>query len=94
MLKKKPSGYCCEYIHIFQLPDFSVLPHLPLFFLSKNSASPQSGPERATGPDLDFMEEIEELAKEFIDTTEKAMALEKLWEESSRLSGKQQSFQK
>ncbi|NXI81444.1 ABCAD protein, partial [Rhipidura dahli] len=32
------------------------------------------------------MEEIEELAKEFIDTTEKAMALEKLWEESSRLS--------
>lgn len=66
----------------------------PFFFLSKNSASPQSGPERATGPDLDFMEEIEELAKEFIDTTEKAMALEKLWEESSRLSGKQQSFQK
>ncbi|NXT65964.1 ABCAD protein, partial [Chaetops frenatus] len=34
------------------------------------------------------MEEIEELAKEFIDTTEKAMALEKLWEENSRLSGK------
>ncbi|RLW13398.1 hypothetical protein DV515_00000014, partial [Chloebia gouldiae] len=33
------------------------------------------------------MEEIKELAKEFIDTTEKAMALEKLWEENSRLSG-------
>ncbi|NWV93186.1 ABCAD protein, partial [Machaerirhynchus nigripectus] len=32
------------------------------------------------------MEEIEELAQEFIDTTEKAMALEKLWEENSRLS--------
>ncbi|NXG98398.1 ABCAD protein, partial [Loxia leucoptera] len=32
------------------------------------------------------MEELEELAKEFIDTTEKAMALEKLWEENSRLS--------
>ncbi|NWT08465.1 ABCAD protein, partial [Vireo altiloquus] len=32
------------------------------------------------------MEEIEELAKEFIDTTEKAMALEKLWEENSKLS--------
>lgn len=58
------------------------------FFLPKNSASPQSGPERAIGPDLDFMEEIEELAKEFIDTTEKAMVLEKLWEENSRLSGK------
>ncbi|NXI28273.1 ABCAD protein, partial [Sterrhoptilus dennistouni] len=34
------------------------------------------------------MEEIEDLAKEFIDTTEKAMALEKLWEENLRLSGK------
>ncbi|NWV34511.1 ABCAD protein, partial [Grantiella picta] len=34
------------------------------------------------------MEEIQELAKEFINTTEKAMALEKLWEENSRLSGK------
>ncbi|XP_041331810.1 ATP-binding cassette sub-family A member 13 [Pyrgilauda ruficollis] len=51
------------------------------------SASTHSGSERATGPDLGFMEEIEELAKEFIDTTEKAMALEKLWEENSRLSG-------
>ncbi|XP_063255537.1 ATP-binding cassette sub-family A member 13 [Prinia subflava] len=51
------------------------------------SASPQSDPERGTGPDLHFMEEIEDLAKEFIDTTEKAMALEKLWEENSRLSG-------
>lgn len=34
------------------------------------------------------MEEIEDLAKEVINTTEKAMALEKLWEETSRLSGK------
>ncbi|XP_032538947.1 LOW QUALITY PROTEIN: ATP-binding cassette sub-family A member 13 [Chiroxiphia lanceolata] len=47
----------------------------------------QSGPEKVTGPDLDFMREIEELAKDFIDTTEKAMALEKLWEENSRFSG-------
>ncbi|XP_068041307.1 ATP-binding cassette sub-family A member 13 [Anomalospiza imberbis] len=54
---------------------------------SRFSASPQSGPERATGPDLDFMKEVEELAKDFIDTTEKARALEKLWEENSRLSG-------
>lgn len=65
-----------------------MLPHLSLFFLSKSSASPQSGSERATGPDLHFMEEIEDLAKEVINTTEKAMALEKLWEETSRLSGK------
>ncbi|XP_027734794.1 ATP-binding cassette sub-family A member 13 [Empidonax traillii] len=47
----------------------------------------QSGPEKVTGPDLDFMKEIEELAKEFMDTTEKAMALEKLWEENTRFSG-------
>nr|XP_041569928.1 ATP-binding cassette sub-family A member 13 [Taeniopygia guttata] len=33
-----------------------------------------------------FIKKIKELAKEFIDTTEKAMALEKLWEENSRLS--------
>ncbi|NWH91588.1 ABCAD protein, partial [Aegithalos caudatus] len=32
------------------------------------------------------MEEIEDLAKELIDTTEKAVALEKLWEENARLS--------
>ncbi|NXV06228.1 ABCAD protein, partial [Cettia cetti] len=32
------------------------------------------------------MQEIEDLAKELIDTTEKAMALENLWEENSRLS--------
>lgn len=46
------------------------------------------GPERFTGPDLDFMKEIEELAEGFIETTEKAMALEKLWEENSKFSGK------
>ncbi|NXL98005.1 ABCAD protein, partial [Tyrannus savana] len=34
------------------------------------------------------MKEIEELAKEFMETTEKAMALEKLWEENARFSGK------
>ncbi|KAM7035903.1 ATP-binding cassette sub-family A member 13 [Passerculus sandwichensis] len=59
---------------------------------SRSGASPQNGPERATGPDLDFMEEIEELAKEFIDTTEKAMALEKLWEENSKLSAHKQKI--
>ncbi|XP_033375250.1 ATP-binding cassette sub-family A member 13 [Parus major] len=54
---------------------------------SRFSAVPQSSPERAIAPDLDFMEEIEELAKEFIVTTERATALEKLWEENSRVSG-------
>ncbi|NXO03502.1 ABCAD protein, partial [Rhinopomastus cyanomelas] len=34
------------------------------------------------------MKEIEELAKGFIETTEKAMALENLWEEHSELSDK------
>ncbi|XP_040443957.1 ATP-binding cassette sub-family A member 13 isoform X2 [Falco naumanni] len=51
------------------------------------TAGIQSGPERFTGPDLDFMKEVEELAKGFIETTEKAMALEKLWEETSKFSG-------
>ncbi|KAM7122042.1 ATP-binding cassette sub-family A member 13 [Ciconia maguari] len=44
----------------------------------------QSGPESFTGLDLDFMKEIEELARGFIETTEKTMALEKLWEENSK----------
>ncbi|XP_057284756.1 ATP-binding cassette sub-family A member 13 [Pezoporus wallicus] len=51
------------------------------------TAGIQTGPERFTGPDLDIMKEIEELAEGFIETTEKAMALEKLWEENSKFSG-------
>ncbi|XP_074002317.1 ATP-binding cassette sub-family A member 13 [Numenius arquata] len=47
----------------------------------------QAGPESFTGPDLGFMKEIEELAKGFIETTEKTMALEKLWKENSKFSG-------
>ncbi|XP_064909492.1 ATP-binding cassette sub-family A member 13 [Columba livia] len=47
----------------------------------------QSGPESFTGPDLDFMKEIEELSRGFIETTEKTMALEKLWEENAKFSG-------
>ncbi|NXS39436.1 ABCAD protein, partial [Balaeniceps rex] len=34
------------------------------------------------------MKEIEELARGFIETTEKTMALEKQWEENSKFSGK------
>ncbi|NXG69084.1 ABCAD protein, partial [Baryphthengus martii] len=34
------------------------------------------------------MKELEELAKGFIETTEKATALERLWEENSKFSGK------
>ncbi|KFR16319.1 ATP-binding cassette sub-family A member 13, partial [Opisthocomus hoazin] len=34
------------------------------------------------------MKEIEELARGFIETTEKTMALEKMWEENSKFSGK------
>lgn len=39
-----------------------------------------------------FMKEIQELAKGFTETTEKTMALEKLWEESSKFSGKLDFF--
>ncbi|KFV72039.1 ATP-binding cassette sub-family A member 13, partial [Dryobates pubescens] len=34
------------------------------------------------------MKDIEELSKGFIETTEKTMSLEKLWEENSKFSGK------
>ncbi|XP_068003827.1 ATP-binding cassette sub-family A member 13 [Melanerpes formicivorus] len=51
------------------------------------TAGIQSDPERFTGPDLDFMKDIEELSKGFIETTEKTLSLEKLWEENSKFSG-------
>ncbi|NXU47137.1 ABCAD protein, partial [Turnix velox] len=38
------------------------------------------------------MKEVEELAKGFMETTEKTMYLEKLWEENSKLSGKLMCF--
>nr|XP_047932357.1 ATP-binding cassette sub-family A member 13 [Anser cygnoides] len=47
----------------------------------------QGGPESFAGPDLAFLKEIQELAKGFAETTEKAVALEKLWEENSKFSG-------
>nr|XP_038031058.1 ATP-binding cassette sub-family A member 13 [Anas platyrhynchos] len=47
----------------------------------------QDGPESFAGPDLAFLKEIQELAKGFAETTEKALALEKLWEENSKFSG-------
>ncbi|XP_048796564.1 ATP-binding cassette sub-family A member 13 [Lagopus muta] len=51
------------------------------------SSGVESGSESFAGPDLAFMKEIQELAKGFTETTEKTMALEKLWEESSKFSG-------
>lgn len=69
----------------FQFIIFSCL----ISFCGKSIAGVQTGAERFTGPDLDFMKEIEELAKGFIETAEKAMALEKLWlEENSKCSGR------
>lgn len=65
-----------------------VIASLALLLFVKSTAGIQTGPERFTGPDLDFMKEIEELAEGFIETAEKAMALEKLWEENSKFSGK------
>lgn len=59
-----------------------------IFFCEKSISGIQSGPESFTGPDLDFMKEIEELSRGFIETTEKTMALEKLWEENAKFSGK------
>lgn len=68
---------------------FVITSSVPFFISVKKSISGiQSGPESFTGPDLDFMKEIEELARAFIETTEKTMALEELWEENAKFSGK------
>ncbi|XP_032298475.1 ATP-binding cassette sub-family A member 13 [Coturnix japonica] len=52
-----------------------------------HTSAVESGSESFTGPDVALMKEIQELAKGFIETTEKTLALEKLWEESSKFSG-------
>uniref|UniRef100_A0A8C0UZD2 ATP binding cassette subfamily A member 13 n=1 Tax=Cyanistes caeruleus TaxID=156563 RepID=A0A8C0UZD2_CYACU len=84
------------YLEARDLPSRGLYPFMQTLFCNVGSRCRNTsyttqrhsrfrGPERATASDLDFMEEIEELAKEFIVTTEKAMALEKLWEENSRM---------
>ncbi|XP_030920787.1 ATP-binding cassette sub-family A member 13 [Geospiza fortis] len=85
------------YLEARDLPSRGLYPFLRSLFCNAGSRwrdarytaqrHGRSGEPRKVN-NLDFMEEIEELAKEFIDTTEKAMALEKLWEENSRLSVK------
>ncbi|XP_014796249.1 PREDICTED: ATP-binding cassette sub-family A member 13 [Calidris pugnax] len=67
--------------HEWQLADIAPALEIPL-----NNSGIQAGTESFTGPDLGFMKEVEELAKGFIETTEKTMALEKLWEENSKFS--------
>lgn len=59
----------------------------PFLFPWKSTSGVQDGPESFAGPDLAFLKEIQELAKGFAETTEKALALEKLWEENSKFSG-------
>uniref|UniRef100_A0A8C2TW50 ATP binding cassette subfamily A member 13 n=1 Tax=Coturnix japonica TaxID=93934 RepID=A0A8C2TW50_COTJA len=47
-----------------------------------------------TGPDVALMKEIQELAKGFIETTEKTLALEKLWEETEEIISKIENLYK
>uniref|UniRef100_A0A663MWU2 ATP binding cassette subfamily A member 13 n=1 Tax=Athene cunicularia TaxID=194338 RepID=A0A663MWU2_ATHCN len=80
------------YLEARDLPSRGLYPFMQTLFCNvgsrcKNTSyTTQKNNRRFTGPDLDFMKEIEELAKGFIETTEKAMALEKLWEENSKFS--------
>uniref|UniRef100_A0A8D0FS86 ATP binding cassette subfamily A member 13 n=1 Tax=Strix occidentalis caurina TaxID=311401 RepID=A0A8D0FS86_STROC len=81
------------YLEARDLPSRGLYPFMRTLFCNvgsrcKNTSytTQKNNRLRFTGPDLDFMKEIEELSKGFIETTEKAMALEKLWEENSKFS--------
>uniref|UniRef100_A0A8C4UHQ6 ATP binding cassette subfamily A member 13 n=1 Tax=Falco tinnunculus TaxID=100819 RepID=A0A8C4UHQ6_FALTI len=80
------------YLEARDLPSQGLYPFMRTLFCNVGSRCKNSSYTtqtnhrlRFTGPDLDFMKEVEELAKGFIETTEKAMALEKLWEETSNV---------
>uniref|UniRef100_A0A8B9J0P7 ATP binding cassette subfamily A member 13 n=1 Tax=Amazona collaria TaxID=241587 RepID=A0A8B9J0P7_9PSIT len=81
------------YLEARDLPSGGLYPFMRTLFCNVGSkckntsyATQETNCLRFTGPDLDFMKEIEELAEGFIETTEKAMALEKLWEENMGLN--------
>uniref|UniRef100_A0A8C3J255 ATP binding cassette subfamily A member 13 n=1 Tax=Calidris pygmaea TaxID=425635 RepID=A0A8C3J255_9CHAR len=81
------------YLEARDLPSRGLYPFMRTLFCNagsrcKNTSYTRQKTNRLhfTGPDLGFMKEVEEIAKGFIETTEKTMALEKLWEENSKFS--------
>uniref|UniRef100_A0A674JFQ8 ABC transporter domain-containing protein n=1 Tax=Terrapene triunguis TaxID=2587831 RepID=A0A674JFQ8_9SAUR len=59
---------------------------------SFRASSFQGGQDSVMGTDLTFLKEIQDFAKGISETSEKAIALQKLWEEESKFSGKSSSF--
>lgn len=58
----------------------------------ESASSFQGGQDSMMGTDLTFLKEIQDLAKGISETSKKAIALQKLWEEESKFSGKSSSF--
>ncbi|CAM5092065.1 unnamed protein product [Eretmochelys imbricata] len=54
---------------------------------SFRASSFQGGQDSMMGTDLTFLKEIQDLAKGISETSEKAIALQKLWEEESKFTG-------
>ncbi|XP_026509884.1 ATP-binding cassette sub-family A member 13-like [Terrapene carolina triunguis] len=54
---------------------------------SFRASSFQGGQDSVMGTDLTFLKEIQDFAKGISETSEKAIALQKLWEEESKFSG-------
>uniref|UniRef100_A0A8C2TX46 ATP binding cassette subfamily A member 13 n=1 Tax=Coturnix japonica TaxID=93934 RepID=A0A8C2TX46_COTJA len=81
------------YLEARDLPSRGLYPFVRSLFCNVGSrcrnTSYSNGSESFTGPDVALMKEIQELAKGFIETTEKTLALEKLWEESSKFSAEE-----
>lgn len=55
---------------------------------TKRASNFQDGPESLLGNDMAFLKEIQDLAEEILETTEKAIVLQKVWGKESKLSGK------
>ncbi|CAM2105874.1 unnamed protein product [Caretta caretta] len=53
----------------------------------ESASSFQGGQDSMMGTDLKFLKEIQDLAKGISETSEKAIALQKLWEEESKFAG-------
>uniref|UniRef100_A0A8B9UCV2 ATP binding cassette subfamily A member 13 n=1 Tax=Anas zonorhyncha TaxID=75864 RepID=A0A8B9UCV2_9AVES len=84
------------YLEARDLPSRGLYPFMRTLFCNVGSrcrntsyTTQKNNHLRFAGPDLAFLKEIQELAKGFAETTEKAVALEKLWEENSKFSAEE-----
>uniref|UniRef100_A0A8B9CUN1 ATP binding cassette subfamily A member 13 n=1 Tax=Anser brachyrhynchus TaxID=132585 RepID=A0A8B9CUN1_9AVES len=84
------------YLEARDLPSRGLYPFMRTLFCNVGSrcrntsyTTQKNNRLRFAGPDLAFLKEIQELVKGFAETTEKAVALEKLWEENSKFSAEE-----